>query len=255
MRVELQDWPSKGIKEFYAGDRCIMNARGDYMYESLVGKTPTEVIDTINDTTVGKYNNSYDDVDDWKDCKKQLSREAIRNEKRRAMHNRLIKVGHYGPYEHGMYTFAVEGISRVCATQLRTHRHATFDQQSMRYVKFEDIEVDEDNFRYPDEFSLDEKAELERAYDTSLAHYKKLIGQGVGPEKARFVLPLGFKTNLSFSLNARSLMHIIDMRHAGDAQDEIRTLMDHVLDEFESKAPFIYESYNRFGKGASKKAP
>jgi thymidylate synthase (FAD) len=63
------------------------------------------------------------------------------------------------------------------------------------------------------------------------------------PEDARFVLPIGTKVNMVFSLNARMLMHVADMRAAADAQWEIRTLTESVLDLASEWCPITFEHY------------
>jgi len=41
--------------------------------------------------------------------------------------------GHMSPWEHSVYTWTVEGCTRVCSHQLVRHRIASYIQQSMRY--------------------------------------------------------------------------------------------------------------------------
>ena len=48
--------------------------------------------------------------------------------------------GNCSPLEHVSFTFAVEGISRVCTHQIVRHRIASYSQQSQRYVKLEQFE-------------------------------------------------------------------------------------------------------------------
>jgi len=42
---------------------------------------------------------------------------------------------HFSPWEHSVYTWMVEGCSRVCTHQLVRHRIASYTQQSMRYTE------------------------------------------------------------------------------------------------------------------------
>jgi thymidylate synthase (FAD) len=42
--------------------------------------------------------------------------------------------GHLSTFEHASFTFAVDGISRVCSHQLVRHRVASYSQKSQRYV-------------------------------------------------------------------------------------------------------------------------
>lgn len=42
---------------------------------------------------------------------------------------------HFSPWEHAVYTFAVDGLSRVASHQLVRHRHASYTQMSHRYTE------------------------------------------------------------------------------------------------------------------------
>lgn len=45
------------------------------------------------------------------------------------------KRGHFSPWEHSVYTWTVEGCSRVCSHQLVRHRIASYTQLSLRYAR------------------------------------------------------------------------------------------------------------------------
>jgi thymidylate synthase (FAD) len=45
---------------------------------------------------------------------------------------KLVKSGHYSPFEHANFTFAIDGISRACSHQLVRHRLASYSQKSQR---------------------------------------------------------------------------------------------------------------------------
>jgi len=88
------------------------------------------------------------------------------------------------------------------------------------------------------------------AYATALRDYFQLISMGVPAEDARMVLPIGLRINLVMTVNARSLMHILDMRLPPNAQWEIRELCGALLDLAERWMPNTFEWYreNRAGK-------
>jgi len=181
----------------------------------------------------------------------------------------LMEHGHYGPFEHPHITFAVKGVSRSLMAQLTRHRHATFDIQSMRYVGFEDVEPEvgeavvsipelddpglagrnaemADHYKEYDDDDLLEarQRQYEAAIKQSFKSYQNLLEMGAAPENARMVLPIGTKVNITFTVNARTLMHIADMRAAADAQWEIREMTESVLDLAEEWMPFAFHYYN-----------
>jgi thymidylate synthase (FAD) len=174
-------------------------------------------------------------------CEKQLSR------------------GHYGPWEHPQITFAVEGVSRVTMAQITRHRHMTFDVQSQRYVDFSETEAivpkslrDADHFsRETGEIELDEDelSHCRNAYkqmtEEQLDYYEDMVDAGVPTEDARFILPLGTPVNMTFSGNARTFMHLLDMRKKANAQWEIRELSERLIDELKDWMPYSYSYYDR----------
>jgi thymidylate synthase (FAD) len=215
---------------------------------------------------------SLDDeiYDKLKKERQSWSDEKIEIEARkRSLISRLLDDNHFGPFEHPEITFAVKGVSRSLMAQLTRHRVGiTFDIQSMRYVDFEDaspepgegvIAIPElndpgisgrnaefsDAFRDMDNDDLLERRQevYEQSMRDSFISYRELLNCGVAPENARMVLPIGTKVNMVFSLNARTLMHIADMRAAGDAQWEIREMTKEVLELAEEWMPYTFRYY------------
>jgi thymidylate synthase (FAD) len=205
-----------------------MCARGDYMDESLVGKTVAEAMETSE-----------------KDMEELIEK--------------LLRRGHFGVFEHPQAVFAVEGMSVVVERQITRHRHMSWDIQSMRYVNFEDAEaVIPDTVRNGDGEHEPALAEREYGATTELSYdsYQELVGEHDIPEEdARYVLPLGTKINATFSGNARSLMHLIGIRNAGNVQPETRELAKAVLEECKDWAPLTFDLYEEHVMNRSKLAP
>lgn len=168
--------------------------------------------------------------------------------------------GHHGVFEHPTATFAVEGLSRSCMAQLTRHRHASFDVQSLRYTEIDGDS--EDVMCFPPSFTEGEVVSREEGvtefetpagirteiaanlYDEAVDAYDRLIDAGVPKEDARMVLPIGTLVNLTFTMNARSLMHLLDMRLKPNSQWEIRGLCDDVLAECKDWMPITFELYD-----------
>ena len=53
----------------------------------------------------------------------------------------IWRSGHHSPFEHAVFTFAVDGLSRIASHQLVRHRIASFSQQSQRYVRMDAADV------------------------------------------------------------------------------------------------------------------
>ena len=175
------------------------------------------------------------------------------DEKKRTLLTRLFLAGHWGPWEHPVITFGIEGMSRVTLAQLTRHRIASFDIQSQRYVK-----MDGENYEVPPSITAEEivsrkggrrkldlspEARLEffdRAMDRAHQTYELLVSLGIPEEDARYVLPNAQTIHGTMTVNARSLMHIIALRSFGDAQWEVRALVNQMLEIAKEWMPITF---------------
>lgn len=218
-------------------------ARGDY-YEGYVGDTEyAELMETVD----------YDSED-------VAERETILEAKTKDFIEKELSRGHYGPFEHPQITFAVKGVPVFTERQLIRHRHLTFDVQSMRYADFSDAPyttpqtlTDATLNREEGYTDLDKetKAECRALYeshmDEAFVRYEKLVEKGVPKEDARGLLGLGTEVNLTVSGNARSFLHLLDMRRKTDAQWSIREMSEMMLRELFDWMPHTYSYYEDNG--------
>lgn len=150
----------------------------------------------------------------------------------------LREAGHLSPFEHVSFTFAAEGLSRVCTHQLVRHRLASYSQQSQRYVGMDKAAcvVPPSVAAVPEALRLYE-AQLESAWKC----YRELAALGVDREDARFVLPHGAETKIVVTMNARELHHFFGIRLCRRAQWEIRELARLMLLAVREAAPEIFD--------------
>jgi len=229
------------------------SARGDYMSDWNGEKSFEEIMSTVkhdkSNLERAKENNYYPNETDATEAKiisfieKQLSR------------------GHYGPAEHASITFSVKGVSRVLMAQITRHRHMSFDVQSMRYVDFSNTgAVDPQSLLDPEHFSretgITELNEEERKrylqeyrnrVSEAMESYEDMVDSGVPKEDARFVLPLGTPVNMTFSGNARTMMHVLNLRQKANSQWEIRQLSEKIANHLEEWMPYTGEWWNNNG--------
>jgi thymidylate synthase (FAD) len=147
--------------------------------------------------------------------------------------------GHLSTFEHASFTFAVDGISRVCSHQLVRHRVASYSQKSQRYVP-----AGGDRVVVPP--SVGERPEARELFDAAFAEarraYERLLELGVPKEDARFILPHGMETSLFVTMNARELLHFFSLRLCRRAQWEIRSLAREMLRAVLPVAPELFGS-------------
>jgi thymidylate synthase (FAD) len=152
----------------------------------------------------------------------------------------VIKSGHLSTTEHVYFTFGIEGISRVLSHQLVRHRIASFNQQSQRYVKFNE------NYDYivPDSIMQNEK--MKEKYKSFVLDihkfYEEMLDNGIEAEDARYILPNSSETKMIVTMNARELLHFFTVRCCNRAQTEIRDLAILMLKDVKKAAPAVFEN-------------
>jgi len=238
-------------------------ARGDY-YGGYVGDTQyVELMDSVN------WDEQHmDRAKEMKDYDFPTNDQYWESEAATlAFIEKQLSRGHFGVWEHPSITFAVKGVSRVTMAQITRHRHMTFDVQSMRYADFAEKDAivpasllsrDERVERYPhtydddgDHFSRESglldlsearREEFRRKYEnyveTQFELYHAMTEYDIPNEDARFLLPLGTPVNMTFSGNARTFMHVFNLRQKANSQWEIRELSNRLANELEDWMPY-----------------
>jgi thymidylate synthase (FAD) len=150
----------------------------------------------------------------------------------------VISRGHLSVLEHANFTFKAEGVSRALTHELVRHRQAAYTQQSQRYVS-----LSQKAFVKPETVNSDQA--LDELYEDVIGYcfdsYKHLLDKGVPPEDARYVLPNATHSTITFSMNARGLLHFFSLRCCNRAQWEIRGMADEMLAQCKEVAPTIFE--------------
>ncbi len=168
--------------------------------------------------------------------------ENIKEEDIERMIKIIIERGHFSVLEHAYFTFAIEGVSRVCTHQLVRHRIASYSQQSQRHVKIEE------DFIMPNTIKENEKAKeiFNETLELCKKSYKKLIEMGIPIEDARYILPQSSPTKIIVTMNARALLNFFELRCCLMAQWEIRRVAEEMLSLVKKVAPRIFEKAGPF---------
>ncbi|MDY0301353.1 MAG: FAD-dependent thymidylate synthase [Trichlorobacter sp.] len=154
--------------------------------------------------------------------------------------DKIISLGHTSVLEHAVFTFGVEGISRVTSHQLVRHRMASYAQQSQRYVshtkKFAAV--------LPPSIAANKEAKQIFDFTNEMLHqaYKQLIQIGIPAEDARYLLPNATETKIIITMNARELLHFFKLRCCERAQWEIRDMAVEMLKLVKQVAPVIFSN-------------
>lgn len=173
-------------------------------------------------------------------------RERVSAQDQSAFLARVMESGHLSVLEHAVFTFAVEGVSRVLLAQLTRHRIASFSVQSQRYVSLAET------FSYiippaikalGDEAVAKYRAQMDQMQAWYVEWQQQLGAKGEkSNEDARFVLPNACETRLIVTMNTRELMHFFELRCCQRAQWEIRALAEEMLRLCKQAAPVLFEN-------------
>jgi thymidylate synthase (FAD) len=173
----------------------------------------------------------------------------------------LQENGHDSPIEHVTFTFGVEGVSRALTHQLVRHRIASYSQQSQRYVKMGGFKAVTPPTVAQNPEALATYNQVIKAIETA---YNKLLTVGIPAEDARFVLPNACESKIVVTMNARSLLHFLEIRTCSRAQWEIRRLALEMRKLVREAAPLLFHlsgpscetrGYCREGKMSCGRAP
>lgn len=175
----------------------------------------------------------------------------IRGTNREYIENILSK-GDGSVVEHGVATFALLNISRVCSHELVRHRvGVAISQESLRYVRLKEIKM-----WLPDELS-DEQAEAMIAAARQSEKTYLELANGIPWDRMsmdakkrmtsalRRILPDGLATNVIWSANHRTLRWVIEMRTDPSAEVEIRMLFDQIARICQRQWPNLYQDFQR----------
>ncbi|MGI6585667.1 MAG: FAD-dependent thymidylate synthase [Lutisporaceae bacterium] len=176
----------------------------------------------------------------------------------------LMDLGHASPVEHVVFTFGVEGVSRVLTHQLVRHRvGCSYSQQSQRYVKLEQFEyiippeierIPAAKERFIRTMEEDQRAYNEIAEMLRQEHLKKYLAEGktekqarimaekTAIEDARYVFPNACETKIVFTMSARALMNFFRQRCCNRAQWEIREMAEEMLRQVKDVAPILFKN-------------
>lgn len=177
----------------------------------------------------------------------------------------ILKQGHGSVLEHSVFTFAINGCSRVFTGEMNRHRAGVgISERSMRYVRYEniefwmpecfrDVEGDSKELRskkadsravLQTQFAIQEAAmgQFARVWAEELAsnnfHVKKVLTSAF-----RRVIGMGIATGGVWTLNLRALRHVIAMRTSEGAEEEIVHVVKKIGKHMIAAVPDLFRDF------------
>ncbi len=181
----------------------------------------------------------------------------VRTDQREYFAN-ILRSAHGSVLEHANWSFALRNVSRVFTHELVRHRAGSaFSQESLRYVRLSDI-----GFRVPpaleplreqvlsiverlEEFQISAAEQLGIDEQGVPFHIKKEVTSAL-----RRLAPIGLSTDIVWTANARTLRHVIEMRTAEGAEEELRLVFDKIARLMQAEAPGLFQDFVRQDDGA-----
>ncbi|ELC4806401.1 FAD-dependent thymidylate synthase [Campylobacter jejuni] len=157
------------------------------------------------------------------------------------------KFKHASTLEHLNYTFYIQGISRACLQEVARHRHTSPSVKSTRYTLKE--------LRNEGEFKIGDfenasrylvlcgNEEVDNASIKALENLRTILQKSISLDIAKYCLPESYKTELTLTINARSLQNFISLRSSKSALWEIRNLANALFETLPQEHKFIFEHY------------
>ena len=170
----------------------------------------------------------------------------------------ILRAQHGSVLEHANYSFALRNVSRVFTHELIRHRAGSaFSQESLRFVRLTEI-----GFRVPEALEpvrdqvitlVEQLEEFQRSAAGELGiddegvpfHVKKEVTSAL-----RRLAPTGLSTDIVWTANARTLRHVIEMRTAPGAEEELRLVFDEIARIMRAEAPNLFQDFRRSEDGS-----
>lgn len=155
------------------------------------------------------------------------------------------KLKHASTLEHLHYNFYIKGISRALLQELARHRMASLSVKSTRYTLKElknEGEFAQNDWKNVSRYLvLSGNADVDNASIKALNNLRQILSQNISIDIAKYCLPESYKTELTWSINARSLQNFISLRSSKSALWEIQNLANAIYAALPDEHKFIFD--------------
>lgn len=165
-------------------------------------------------------------------------------EKDRELINRVGNIfKHASTLEHLNYTFFIQGISRACLQELARHRMASYSVKSSRYTLAELKRADISTLDSASQFiKLTNNDKVNQASLKALQNLQELLlDSSTTNDMAKYAMPECYLTELTWSINARSLQNFLSLRSDKRALWEIQELAHAIYNALPVEHRYLFE--------------
>ena len=190
-----------------------------------------------------------------------------------AYFDNLLRSRHGSVLEHASYTYAIEGVSRVFTGEMNRHRAGwAISEGSMRFIRFDREvpywlpdsirEVEGDDPELAERKCLT-REEFREAFRDTAERYARLLSiwEMDGTDKnfdyrkrvtscLRRIVPMGVATGGVWTGNTRALRHVIAMRAAPAAEEEIFHVFTRIARDVIVSEPLLFGDFREVDDGS-----
>jgi len=158
---------------------------------------------------------------------------------------------HSSTLEHLSYNFHITGISRACLQELARHRMASLSVKSSRYTlkelkkeeSFNDFNNEHDFTRAGKYVVFTGNPKVDSSIFYALEELRLLIEAGISNDIAKYAMVDAYKTELAWTINARSLQNFLELRTNKAALWEIRHLAYNIFDTLPKEHKYLFADF------------
>ncbi len=165
----------------------------------------------------------------------------------------VLEVGHGSVIEHAVLNFIFADVSRVFTHELVRHRAGTaISQESLRFVRLDTLsayvpthirENEQGMELYAKTIAQLEEVQQSLAKIYAIDDEKKFDVKKKLTSAFRRIAPDGVATSIGWSCNFRALRHVMEMRTAPDAEEELRLVFGKVYETVKDRYPGLLGDY------------
>lgn len=161
----------------------------------------------------------------------------------------LLQYRHDSCGEHCVFNFFIQGISRLNLMELTRHRLASYSVKSTRYtlkeLRNETEFTIKDKERASKYINLTDNNNVDECSIQALENVRRLVNNAVNynvtQDLIKYALPECYKTDLTFSINVRSLRNLLKLRTSKTAHFEIRNLAYKLYEALPEEFKFLFK--------------
>lgn len=156
----------------------------------------------------------------------------------KALVQTIINNGHTSTLEHLIFTFEIRWLSRAALQEIVRHRHGSFSVQSTRYTLKRFMKAGR-----KDLVVLTGDPDVDTIIQNTMSQISSLLAvrPDIHNDLIKYAIPEAYKTNLMWTINARSLRNFMGLRSSKRALQEMRELAKEVWGVLPEQMRFIFQ--------------